>query len=133
MNGAVVVYVIYVALAVALITWLGVLLQRDGRIFLDDVFHQQSDLAAAVSRLLVTGFLVFTLGYALLLLRIDARATPIMALRSSVQQFGVLLLSLGAMHSLNMLILLRVRRRASARRSQDAKNPRRVSAEDRGR
>jgi hypothetical protein len=132
-NGAVVVYVVYVALAIALISWLGVLLQRDGRIFLDDVFHQQSDLAAAVSRLLVTGFVVFTLGYALLLLRIDAGATPIMALRSSVQQFGVLLLSLGAMHSLNMLILLRVRRRASARRSQDAKNPRRVSAEDRGR
>lgn len=116
MNGAIVVYVVYVALAVALISWLGVLLHRDGRIFLDDVFHSQTDLAAAVSRLLVTGFLVFTLGYALLLLRIDVGATPIAALRTSVQQFGVLLLSLGAMHSLNMMILLQVRRRAVDRR-----------------
>lgn len=111
MTGATVIYVVYVLLAIALISWLGVLLHRDGRIFLDDVFSHQADLAAAVSRMLVTGFLVFTLGYALLLLRIDADATPIMALRSSVQQFGVLLLSLGALHSLNMLILLRVRRR----------------------
>ena len=129
MNGAIVVYVIYIVLAVALISWLGVLLQRDGRIFLDDVFRDQSDLAAAVSQLLVTGFLVFTLGYALLLMRIDATATPIMALRTSVQQFGVLLLSLGAMHSLNMLILLQVRRRAAARRNAEQRAQRRSTTE----
>ncbi|HSJ46364.1 MAG TPA: hypothetical protein VK923_16935 [Euzebyales bacterium] len=117
MNGAIVVYIVYVALAITLISWLGVLLHRDGRIFLDDVFRSQPELAAAVSRLLVTGFLVFTLGYALLLLRINAGATPIDALRSSIQQFGLLLLSLGAMHSLNMLILLQVRRRAVNRRA----------------
>jgi hypothetical protein len=124
MSGAVVVYVVYVALAIALISWLGVLLHRDGRIFLDDVFRSHTELAAAVSRLLVTGFIVFTLGYALLLLRIDVGATPIVALRTSIQQFGVLLLSLGAMHSLNMLILLQVRRRAAGRRAAQARNER---------
>lgn len=118
MTGAVVVYVLYVALAVALISWLGLLLTRDGRIFLGDVFRENNDLADAVSRLLVTGFLVFTLGYALLLLRIDPGATTLMALRSAVAQFGLLLLSLGAMHSLNMLVLLHVRRRATARRGE---------------
>jgi hypothetical protein len=116
MSGAIVVYIVYVALAIALIAWLGVLLHRDGRIFLDDVFRDQTNLAAAVSQLLVTGFLVFTLGYALLLLRIDAGATPVVALRTSVQQFGLLLLSLGVLHSLNMMILLQARRRASNRR-----------------
>lgn len=120
MSGAVVVYAVYVALAVALISWLGVLLTRDGRIFLDDVFRENTELADAVSRLLVTGFLVFTLGYALLLLRIDSGATTLMALRSAVAQFGLLLLSLGLMHSLNMLVLLQVRRRATARRSEAA-------------
>jgi hypothetical protein len=118
MNGALIVYVVYVALAVALVTWLGVVLQRDGRVFLGDVFVDQAGLAGAVSRLLVTGFLVFTLGYALLLLRIDAAASPLDALRSSVRQFGVLLLSLGALHSLNMLILLQVRRRGIDRLRQ---------------
>jgi hypothetical protein len=118
MNGALIVYVVYVALAVALVTWLGVVLQRDGRVFLGDVFVDQAGLAGAVSRLLVTAFLVFTLGYALLLLRIDAAASPLDALRSSVRQFGVLLLSLGALHSLNMLILLQVRRRGVDRLRQ---------------
>ena len=111
MNGALIVYVVYVALAIALITWLGVVLHRDGRVFLNNVFREQSSLADAVSKLLVTGFLVVTLGYALLLLRIDATASPVEALRSAVRQFGLLLLSLGALHSLNMLILLQVRRR----------------------
>jgi hypothetical protein len=115
MNGALIVYVVYVALAVLLVTWLGVVLQRYGRIFLDDVFVDQAGLAGAVSRLLVTGFLVFTLGYALLLLHIDAAASPLEALRSSVRQFGLLLLSLGALHLLNMLILLQVRRRGVER------------------
>jgi hypothetical protein len=115
MNGALIVYVVYVALAVLLVTWLGVVLQRYGRIFLDDVFVDQAGLAGAVSRLLVTGFLVFTLGYALLLLRIEAAASPLEALRSSVRQFGLLLLSLGALHLLNMLILLQVRRRGVER------------------
>jgi hypothetical protein len=115
MNGAIAVYVVYMILAIALITWMGVLLHRDGQIFLHDVFRSQADLATYVSRLLVTGFLVFTVGYALLLLDIDTNATALTALSTSVRQFGLLLLSLGAMHSLNMLILLQVRRRAVKR------------------
>lgn len=114
MTGALIVYVVYVVLAVLLITWLGVVLHRNGRVFLNDVFLEQPGLADAVSKLLVTGFLVFTLGYALLLLRIDGSASALTALRYSVRQFGILLLSLGAMHSLNMLILLQVRRRGVA-------------------
>ncbi|HEX6257349.1 MAG TPA: hypothetical protein VFZ70_16190 [Euzebyales bacterium] len=120
MNGAIAVYVVYVLLAIALITWMGILLHRDGQIFLHDVFRSQTDLAAYVSRLLVTGFLVFTVGYALLLLDIDTNATALSALRSSVRRFGLLLLSLGAMHSLNMLILLQVRRRAVNRHAATA-------------
>lgn len=114
MNGAIVVYMVYLLCAVALIVWLGMQLHRDGRIFLDDVFAHQPTRADAISKLLVTGFVVFTLGYALLLLRIDAAATTEAALRTSVGQFGVLLLSLGALHSLNMLILLGFRRRTAA-------------------
>lgn len=129
MSGAVVVYIVYVIMAVALIAWLAVVLQREGRVFLDDVFAHQPNLADSVSKLLVTGFLVFTLGYALLLLRIDATATVLEALRSSVQQFGLLLLSLGAMHSLNMLILLQVRRRVAARAAEDARSTRRRALE----
>lgn len=132
MTGAVAVYVTYIVLAVALISWLGTTLHRNGRVFLDDVFREQRDMAASVSHLLVTGFLVFTLGYALLLLRIDPGASPLDALRSSVQQFGVLLLTLGVMHSLNMLVLLQVRRRvvtrrAAARSSSGSSEPSRVT------
>jgi hypothetical protein len=126
MSGAIVVYIVYVVMAVALITWLAVVLQRDGRVFLDDVFAHQPNMADSVSKLLVT---VFTTGYALLLLRIDGTATSLEALRSSVQQFGLLLLSLGALHSLNMLILLQVRRRVAARADEQAGTRRRRALE----
>lgn len=116
MIGATLVYVAYVLLAVGVIVWLGVMLHRDGSIFLADVFRDKPDIASTVGSLLVTGFVVFTLGYALLLLQIDATASAVTALQSAAQQFGVLLLSLGALHSLNMLILLNVRRRAVDRR-----------------
>lgn len=111
MSGAAVVYVVYVVLAVALIGWLGATLHRYGRVFLDDVFASQRETAGVVGRLLVTGFVVFTLGYALLLLRVDTAATTMEALQASVRQFGVLLVSLGLLHSLNMLVLLRLRQR----------------------
>jgi hypothetical protein len=114
-SGAVVVYALYVLLALSLVTWLAIVLRRDGRVFLDDVFRSQTQLAASVSQLLVTGYLVFTMGYALLLLRIDSAASTVGALRSAARQFGFLLLSLGAMHSLNMMILLAVRRRSAER------------------
>lgn len=129
MSGAAVVYIVYLVLAVALIAWMGVVLQREGRVFLDDVFSDQPNMADAVSKLLVSGFVVFTLGYALLLLRIDSAATPLEALRSSVQQFGLLLLSLGALHSLNMLILLQVRRRVAASTLAQSRSARRKALE----
>lgn len=125
MSGAVVVYIVYVIMAVALIAWLAVVLQREGRVFLDDVFAHQPNMADSVSKLLVTGFLVFTTGYALLLLRIDSTATAVTALRSAVRQFGLLLLSLGVLHVLNMLILAQVRRHVAARAQQRSRTERR--------
>ena len=130
MNGTLAVYVTYVVLAVALISWLGYTLQRDGRVFLEDVFAHQPNMAESVSRLLVSGFVVFTLGYALLLLRIDGTITPVAALRSAVRQFGLLLLSLGLLHLLNMLILMQVRRRVAARAAQRSRSARRRSIDN---
>jgi hypothetical protein len=113
MNGALIVYVVYVALAVLLVTWLGVVLQRYGRIFLDDVFVDQAGLAGAVSRLLVTGFLVFTLGYAFLLLRVEDQMSNVEALQFLIRRLGILLVSLGLIHLVNTLIFLRFRRARS--------------------
>ncbi|HSK97252.1 MAG TPA: hypothetical protein VK891_11590 [Euzebyales bacterium] len=129
MNGTLAVYVVYVILAVALISWLGYALQRYGRVFLDDVFAHQPNMAESVSRLLVSGFVVFTLGYALLLLRIDGAVNPVVALRSAVRQFGLLLLSLGLLHMLNMLILMQVRRRVAGREAQRSREERRRAIE----
>lgn len=116
MSGAVVVYAAYVLLAVGVITSVGMMLRRDGRVFLDDVYRDRPDIGSTVGSLILTGYVMFTLGYALLLLRIEPGVSAVGALRASARHFGTLLLTLGVLHSLTMLILLRVRRRAVDRR-----------------
>lgn len=117
MRGTLLVYGAYLLSAIALIGWLGTQLHRNGRVFLEDVFAAQPGLGSAVSRLLVSGFVLFTLGYALLLLDIDVLATADEAIEASAAQFGQLLLSLGVLHMVNMGVLMRLRRRFGPPRS----------------
>ena len=64
-GNAIVVSVIYVAIAVGLTVWLARTLFRNGAAFLHDVFADKPELAVAVNRLLVTGFYMLSLGYSL--------------------------------------------------------------------
>src|SRR5678815_3016436 len=66
------VYLPYAAIAVALTIWLARTLSRHGEVFLETVFPERHDLAHAVNHLLVIGFYLVNLGWALLLLRSDA-------------------------------------------------------------
>ena len=64
-----IVYVIYAAAGVGLTVWLARTLSKNGEVFLEDVFADNPRMAAAVNRLLVVGFYLLNLGYALLTLK----------------------------------------------------------------
>jgi hypothetical protein len=105
------VYAVYGATAVALTVWLARTLFHHGAVFLEGVFEDPR-MANAVNRLLVVGFYLFNLGYALLILKAHMAITMIEAIEVLSWKLGALLLSLGGMHFFNMYLFHRIRRRA---------------------
>jgi len=108
------VYTAYAACAVGLTAWLARTLYRSGAVFLEEVFDRP-EVAVAVNRLLVTGFFMINLGYAMFLLKSHDAANATRAIELLVQKLGVLLLSLGAVHFVNVWVFWRLRRRNEVR------------------
>lgn len=104
-------YAIYGVAAIGLTIWLAQTLYRNGAVFLEEVFEDRPGVAQAVNRLLVTGFYMLNLGYAFLLLRSDVEPNALAAVEALVEKLGVLLVSLGVVHFLNMYVFFRIRRR----------------------
>lgn len=111
-NPIALIYVPYAAIAISLTIWLARTLSRHGELFLEAVFPDRHDLARAVNQLLVIGFYLVNLGWALLLLRSDqARliANPTAAVELLATKLGTLLLLLGIAHMVNLLVFHRIR------------------------
>jgi hypothetical protein len=106
------VYAAYAASSLGLTVWIARTLFKNGAVFLEEVFADQPRMAEAVNRLLVVGFYLINLGYASLLLKADGSATAVQAIEVLSSKLGLLLLSLGGMHFLNLYLFHRIRRRA---------------------
>lgn len=105
------VYVVYGAVSVGLTWWLARTLFHHGEVFLTDVFEERPELATAINRLLVVGFYMLNLGYAFLILRANEAASALSAVELLISKLGILLVSLGVIHFVNMLLFWRIRRR----------------------
>ncbi|MEZ5168453.1 MAG: hypothetical protein R2695_18980 [Acidimicrobiales bacterium] len=104
-------YLIYTAAAIGLTGVLARTLFRNGKVFLADVFVDNDGMADAVNHLLVVGFYMLNLGYALMIFRTDDHATGIQTTENLVTKLGVLLLSLGVIHFVNIAVFWKLRRR----------------------
>ncbi len=106
-------YAVYIVIAIGLVIWLARTLSTNGGVFLRDVFEDR-DMAKAVNHLLVVGFYLLNMGYAVLLYRLDvAYASSIEAFNDLIGRVGLLVLSLGVIHLLNMGIFWRIRNHKS--------------------
>lgn len=103
-------HLVYIGLAVPLTVWLALTLFRNGQLFLADVFPDRPELARALNHLLVTGFFMLNLGWALLLIREQAIVEAGDGVRLLANRLGVLLLTLGAVHFVNLYVFERIRR-----------------------
>jgi hypothetical protein len=108
------VYITYAACALALTVWLARMLYQNGAVFLEEVFDRK-EIAVAVNRLLVTGFFMINLGYAMFLLKSNDAGSAKTAVELLVQKLGILLLSLAAVHFVNVYVFWRLRRRNEVR------------------
>jgi hypothetical protein len=69
MNETVLSYSLYLTLAVALTVWVARTLHHNGRVFLVDCFHGNSELADSVNHLLLVGFYLVNIGFVSLYLK----------------------------------------------------------------
>jgi hypothetical protein len=113
-SPAMLVFLPYAFIAVTLTIWLARQLSRHGLVFLRAMFPGRDDLTAAVNQLLVIGFYLVNLGWALLLLRavgLDVAGVTA-AISLLIDRLGLLLLLLGAAHMMNLYVFHRIGRGA---------------------
>jgi hypothetical protein len=104
-------YLIYLALSIGLTLWVGRTLFTNGSVFLTDVFDCRADLARSVNSLLVVGFYLVNLGLVSLALRTEASvATGTEAIEALSRKMGLILVTVGLLHLLNVAVLSKVRR-----------------------
>jgi hypothetical protein len=108
------VYATYAVLALVLTVYLARTLAHHGAVFLESVFTEEPRLAPAVNRLLVVGFYLVNLGWALMMLRAPAAESVTVAIETLARKLGTLLLVLAAMHFANLLVFHWLRQRARA-------------------
>jgi hypothetical protein len=113
------IYLLYLLISIGLTIAVGTGVARSGRAFLLDVFSGNDTLARAVSRLIVLGFYLLSLGFVALAMRTGGEVT---SARDGLQllsvKVGEVLLVLGALHLLTLAALVRARRLAQARMTQ---------------
>lgn len=120
MNNIILLYTLYIVITVCVTVWVAHTLFKNGKIFLIDIFHGNKDLADAVNNLLLVGFYLVNLGYAIYTLRVvdtisDARVlVEVLSLK-----IGAIILILGCMHFMNMFIFFRLRKRALIEKKQN--------------
>lgn len=115
MNYNVISYAIYLPITIGLTVWVANTLLKNGRVFLNQIFHGDSELSASVSKLLQVGFYLVNIGYVIIALQTYRDLQGVQDVVETLsEKIGAILLILGAMHFMNMFILFRLRKRAQS-------------------
>lgn len=104
-------YTIYLLITLTVVFKVGNLLNRNGLMFLEDHLNGNTQLAQAVSNLLLIGFYLINIGYILLVINVRG-FTPgavgidlYACLHFLTENLGLVLIMLGAMHMLLLYLL----------------------------
>ena len=119
MNYVTIAYLIYLPITVFLTVWVAHTLFKNGRVFLVDIFHGNADLADSVNKLLVVGFYLINIGWAVFALK---TASNISGWQEVVEvlsiKVGTIILVLGGMHFFNLYVFFKLRNRAKMQHSE---------------
>lgn len=106
-------YFTYLTVTVLLTIYVAKTLHKNGRVFLVDIFHGNTELADSVNKLLLVGFYLINIGYAVMALKIWGEIeTARLMIEELSTKIGTIILILGAMHFFNLYIFYTLRKRA---------------------
>jgi hypothetical protein len=112
-------YALYAIISLSLTVWVAQTLHKNGRLFLVDAFHGNTEMADAVNHLLVVGFYLVNVGFVALFLRFGDTPTDLVSSIEYIStKIGVVLIVLGGMHFFNMFNFAKMR--TKAKRTNDA-------------
>lgn len=113
MTMTVLTYLTYLLVTVPLTVWVARTLSSNGRVFLEDVFAGNDDLADAVNKLLVVGFYLLNIGFVTLYLRVGTEVVDLRGLVETLSvKIGIVMLVLGIVHFFNVYLFNAIRRRS---------------------
>lgn len=121
MNYSVITYSLYLPITILLTIWVARTLFKNGLVFLHEIFQNDNALANSVNNLLLVGFYLINIGYAVYTLKIfDTIDTPQAVIEILSKKIGWIILVLGAMHFFNLFILFNLRKKAQHQKLQQA-------------
>ncbi|MEM7106601.1 MAG: hypothetical protein AAF519_00150 [Bacteroidota bacterium] len=113
MNYVILSYTLYLPITILLTVWVARTLFKNGRIFLIEIFKEDELLADSVNRLLLVGFYLINIGYAVYTLRIlDEINTIQLVIEKLSLKIGAIILILGGMHFFNLFVFFNLRKKA---------------------
>ena len=97
------VYILYLAISIAITIWVARTLSKNGAIVLVQCFGHNSELARSTNHLLVVGFYLINIGFITLTLSLGNEPTSWPeAMRFLSSKVGLAVIVLGGMHFFNM-------------------------------
>ncbi len=113
MNITVTHHILYLIISVITTIWVASTLHKHGRIFLVDAFHGNEKLADSVNHLLVVGFYLVNVGFVVYAVKFGEKPSDVTTMLEGLgTKIGIVLLTLGIMHFLNVYIFNRMRKDA---------------------
>jgi uncharacterized BrkB/YihY/UPF0761 family membrane protein len=107
-------YSFYLAITICITIWVARTLFKNGKVFLVDIFHGNRELADSVNNLLLVGFYLVNIGYAVYTLRVTTSISNFQEVIEILSlKIGIIILILGAMHFFNLYIFFTLRKRAT--------------------
>lgn len=106
MNYNIFTYLVYLAIMVFIIVYVGWLFYKNGRVFILALFNGHEEQADNLNRLLLLAYYLFNIGYAFLKLRFWTKVTNSEQMISSLgSNIGLLILILAVTHYFNMVLI----------------------------
>jgi hypothetical protein len=114
MNYIIITYSFYLVITIALTIWVARTLFKNGKVFLIDIFHGNRELADSVNNLLLVGFYLINIGYAVYTLQVTGSIVNTQEVIEKLSlKIGLIILILGAMHFFNLYIFFALRKKAT--------------------
>jgi len=114
MNYIIITYSFYLIITIALTIWVARTLFKNGKVFLIDIFHGSKELADSVNNLLLVGFYLINIGYAVYTLQVTGSIVNTQQVIEKLSlKIGLIILILGAMHFFNLYIFFTLRKKAT--------------------